>query len=558
MGHLKKAVLIGVTILFLNLVISNAIAEVDLDTIDLQILDVQIEQFESGYQKKSELIKLKLNFTNNGESYYSLKGVKNQAILILAPINTSPDEITSGSPNIMKDFYEYVYYDNLKIQYEDIPALGQECEPIEISLRAEESRKITICYEIPITSSRSTTKRIDDNQYFFRLGTVPFGSSCPNCKAISLKDVVETKIEEKPTIVEEAEEKRTPEKDSYNILVHELPRIFEKEFPNILENSLIFWGDNFSEIEFNQVKYWKDADFSIEWASILQEGQIGYYTSCCDDFGLPKVVIALGYYDENDKWTLVDRDYAQEILKHEIGHAMGLGHVDDLDDIMFPIFHEYEKWKELDEIKKGFVTDKSKTEIPDFIRNTAKWWSEGKIEDNDFVFGVQYLIKENIMQIPDAINKETENKSQTKDGSLMTHAKEYYLLSNELVYVYVDGEYYDQENIRVPILLTLIYPDGNSEEHHVYDIFEGEFLYDIPLSSNSLLGIYTLKAKNPGNDFGTVKFEVKSEKDKPEEIELEIPSWIKNNADWWSQGLISDDDFVKGIQYLVENGIIKV
>jgi len=36
----------------------------------------------------------------------------------------------------------------------------------------------------------------------------------------------------------------------------------------------------------------------------------------------------------------------------------------------------------------------------------------------------------------------------------------------------------------------------------------------------------------------------------------EIPSWIKNNADWWSQGLISDDDFLKGIQYLVEKGII--
>ena len=38
----------------------------------------------------------------------------------------------------------------------------------------------------------------------------------------------------------------------------------------------------------------------------------------------------------------------------------------------------------------------------------------------------------------------------------------------------------------------------------------------------------------------------------------EIPSWIKNNADWWAQGLISDDDFVKGIQFLVEQGIIEV
>ena len=37
-----------------------------------------------------------------------------------------------------------------------------------------------------------------------------------------------------------------------------------------------------------------------------------------------------------------------------------------------------------------------------------------------------------------------------------------------------------------------------------------------------------------------------------------IPSWIKNNAKFWSQGEIGDSDFVKGIQYLLEQGIIKV
>ncbi len=38
----------------------------------------------------------------------------------------------------------------------------------------------------------------------------------------------------------------------------------------------------------------------------------------------------------------------------------------------------------------------------------------------------------------------------------------------------------------------------------------------------------------------------------------EIPEWIKNNAGWWADGQITDDDFVKGIQYLVEQGIIQV
>ena len=41
-------------------------------------------------------------------------------------------------------------------------------------------------------------------------------------------------------------------------------------------------------------------------------------------------------------------------------------------------------------------------------------------------------------------------------------------------------------------------------------------------------------------------------------MERNVPEWIRNNAKWWSQGQISDNDFVKGIQYLVEQGIIKV
>jgi len=38
----------------------------------------------------------------------------------------------------------------------------------------------------------------------------------------------------------------------------------------------------------------------------------------------------------------------------------------------------------------------------------------------------------------------------------------------------------------------------------------------------------------------------------------QIPSWVKNNAAWWADGKISDDDFVKGIQFLVSNSIMKV
>ena len=37
-----------------------------------------------------------------------------------------------------------------------------------------------------------------------------------------------------------------------------------------------------------------------------------------------------------------------------------------------------------------------------------------------------------------------------------------------------------------------------------------------------------------------------------------IPYWIKNNAGWWADNKISDDDFTSGIEYMIENNIIKV
>ena len=38
--------------------------------------------------------------------------------------------------------------------------------------------------------------------------------------------------------------------------------------------------------------------------------------------------------------------------------------------------------------------------IPDWIRNNAKWWAEGTIEDSDFISGIQYLITNDILNVP--------------------------------------------------------------------------------------------------------------------------------------------------------------
>ena len=97
---------------------------------------------------------------------------------------------------------------------------------------------------------------------------------------------------------------------------------------------------------------------------------------------------------------------------------------------------------------KPSTPEPSKLELPQWIRNNAKWYAEGGIGESDFISGIQYMIKNGIMKIPNLPEQST----------------------NESVY--------------------------------------------------------------------------------------KVPDWIKNNAKWWSEGKISDDEFVKGLHFLVDKGII--
>ena len=49
-------------------------------------------------------------------------------------------------------------------------------------------------------------------------------------------------------------------------------------------------------------------------------------------------------------------------------------------------------------------------ELPTWIKNNAKWWADGTIEDSDFVQGVQYMINNNIIQIPQTAQGERSSQ----------------------------------------------------------------------------------------------------------------------------------------------------
>jgi len=101
--------------------------------------------------------------------------------------------------------------------------------------------------------------------------------------------------------------------------------------------------------------------------------------------------------------------------------------------------------------------------VPEGLKNVSEWWSQGEVDDTKFKEVIQFLIQEQIIDVPTELNVSVSKDDESAEDELQ-----------------LDPE---------------------------------------PLA---------------------------------------IPSWIKNNAEWWSLGEISEDDFLKSVEYLIQNGIIQI
>jgi len=280
--------------------------------------------------------------------------------------------------------------------------------------------------------------------------------------------------------------------------------------------------------------------------------------------GLPaKKVVITGQYDVGwvqEMMVFVIKDTDGYILTYtappqsfaaKLPNAQKIIHTFELGDFSGEI-------PEIEHLTENEETSQAIT-IPDWIRNNAKWWSEGGIGDRDFASGIEFLIKEDIMKIPKTKQSllNATNISETQFGSLRVIPNEYFIGEDQKINVKITGNIFDMKNNYVEIFL--IDPRGFKDKFSTYaDGPNGEFSFVLPFDHFSFKGEYSVKRTNVIEDIGLVTFQIKDASEKPISEENTIPAWVKNNADWWSQGLITDDDFVKGIQYLVEQGIIVV
>ena len=134
----------------------------------------------------------------------------------------------------------------------------------------------------------------------------------------------------------------------------------------------------------------------------------------------------------------------------------------------------------------------SQLQVPQWFKTNADFWSQDLIDDQTFSNGIKFLINEKIMNIPNLKEFKPEPKVHFVDPEKGAQH-------------YID-RYYTDENYR----------DWFDENYPEYTIEEA-------------VGYTT---------------------------ELVIPGWVKTNAAMWTNDQISDGEFVAGVQYLIEQGII--
>ena len=120
--------------------------------------------------------------------------------------------------------------------------------------------------------------------------------------------------------------------------------------------------------------------------------------------------------------------------------------------------------------------------------------------------------------------------------------------SGDIEEVILSGSIKNQQQ-GIPLLITLIHPNGNLQEFSASVTSSGNYKTIFSINSNSLPGKYQIDLEYDSTKVGSVSFNV---------LEKTVPSWIKDNARWWSSSIISDSEFIDGLEYLLNENIISI
>jgi hypothetical protein len=178
------------------------------------------------------------------------------------------------------------------------------------------------------------------------------------------------------------------------------------------------------------------------------------------------------------------------------------------------------------------VESASAEEIPNWVKSKIKLWTLDKVNDQSFVDSLVELNKRDFIQF-----------EKLKPVQTTYNLPKY----GETAFIKISGRTGDFGQT-ASVVLIVTDPDGIRTEYTIPVLQSGAYSTSIPLYHYSPAGTYEVSAYHAGKELMPYYFHVQKNSI--------IPIWLKPAAKWWTEGKISDSDFLYGIQYLIDRKIL--